>query len=73
MDDNVVRAKRAMIASAAKTCLLVNHQRFGRQALHVLAELSDFDIIITDAQPDPEASAALAQAGIALRLAGDTA
>ena len=69
MDDNVVRAKRAMIASAAKTCLLVNHQRFGRSALHVLAELSDFDTIITDAQPAPEARAPLDRAGIGLRVA----
>ncbi len=69
MDDNVVRAKRAMIASAARTCLLVNHQRFGRTALHVLADLTDFDAIITDATPEPEARAALDRAGIVLRLA----
>lgn len=69
MDDTVVRAKRAMIASAARTCLLVNHQRFGRTALHVLADLADFDIIITDAAPEPEARAALDRAGIVLRLA----
>ena len=73
MDDNAVRAKRAMIASAAKTCLLVNHQRFGRQALHVLADLSEFDTIITDAPPDAEARAALDRAGIRLRIAGDRA
>ena len=69
MDDNVVRAKRAMIASSEKTCLLVNHQRFGRTALHVLAELSDFDAIITDAAPQPELRAALDRAGIAIRIA----
>ena len=73
MDDNAVRAKRAMIASAAKTCLLVNHQRFGRQALHVLADLSEFDTIITDAPPESEARAALDRAGISLNIAGDRA
>lgn len=72
MDDNVIRAKRAMFAAAAKTCLLVNHQRFGRSALHVLAELADFDTLITDAPPDPETGATLAKAGIRLRIAGDT-
>ncbi len=51
MDENVVRTKRAMTASAARTCLLVNHQRFGRPALHVMANLSDFDAIITDSSP----------------------
>ena len=69
MDDNVVRAKRAMIACAAKTCLLVNHQRFGRNALHVLADLSDFDTIITDAAPHHESRAALDRAGIAVSVA----
>lgn len=71
MDDNVVRAKRAMMAAANRCCLLVNHQRFGRSALHVLAELSDFDTIITDAAPDPEARAALERAGITVRLASE--
>ena len=69
MDDSVVRAKRAMIGSADKSCLLVNHQRFGRTALHVLAELSEFDTIITDAQPAPEARATLDRAGIGLHVA----
>ena len=46
MDDAVVRAKRAMMAAAHRSCLLVNHQRFGRSALHVLADLTEFDAII---------------------------
>lgn len=69
MDDNVIRAKRAMIAAATRTCLLVNHQRFGRTALHVLAKLADFDVIITDCAPAPETLAELDQAGIALTIA----
>lgn len=72
MDDAVVRAKRAMMKAAAKTCLLVNHQRFDRTALHVLADLSDFTTIITDAPPDPASRAALDRAGIGLRIAGET-
>ncbi len=51
MDENVVRTKRAMTNAAARSCLLVNHQRFGRPALHVMADLTDFDAIITDASP----------------------
>lgn len=69
MDDNVVRAKRAMMASAAKRCLLVNHQRIGHTALHVLADLADFDTIITDSSPAADASAAFIQAGITLTIA----
>lgn len=69
MDDNVVRAKRAMLASADKSCLLVNHQRFGRSAMHVLSNLDAFDTIITDDIPAPEDTAALHRHGIKLTIA----
>lgn len=69
MDDAVVRTKRAMIAAAGRSCLLVNHARFGRSALHVLADLTEFDTIITDAAPAPEDRAALDRAGIRLTIA----
>lgn len=71
MDDTVVRAKRAMMAAAERRCLLVNHQRFGRSALHLLAELADFDTIITDAAPAPQELVALDRAGIAITVARD--
>lgn len=69
MDDSVVRAKRAMMDRAANRVLLVNHARFGRAALHRLADLSEFDHIITDTAPSAEARAALDGAGLALTLA----
>ncbi|MBL4928144.1 DeoR/GlpR family DNA-binding transcription regulator [Fuscibacter oryzae] len=69
MDDAVVRSKRAMMAAAAKTCLLINHSRFGRSALHVLADLAEFDSIITDDAPAPEDRAAIDRAGIRLTIA----
>lgn len=69
MDDAVVRTKRAMMTAAARSCLLVNHARFGRSALHVLADLSEFDAIITDAPPAPEDRAATDRAGIVLTIA----
>jgi len=71
MDEKVVRTKRAMTASAARTCLLVNHQRFGRPALHVMANLSDFDAIITDSSPGAAILDELEQAGIRLTIAAD--
>jgi DeoR/GlpR family transcriptional regulator of sugar metabolism len=71
MDDDVVRTKRAMIASAAKACLLVNHQRFDRTALHVLADLADFDLVITDDTPATAARDALDKADIALKIAAE--
>ena len=69
MDEPVVRAKRAMIEGSERRVLLVNHLRFGRPALHVLADLSEFDAIITDAPPAPEDRAAMDRAGIALTVA----
>lgn len=71
MDDAVVRAKRAMMASAGRNCLMVNHRRFGRSALHLLADLVEFDAIVTDAPPAPEDRAALDRAGIAITIAGE--
>lgn len=69
MDDNVVRAKRAMMASATRSCLLVNHSRFGRTALHVLARLEEFDRIITDSTPPDDAVEAIGKSAIGLSIA----
>ncbi|AKO99630.1 MAG: DeoR/GlpR family DNA-binding transcription regulator [Marinovum algicola] len=69
MDDSVVRTKRAMIDQGATRVLLVNHARFGRAALHHLAELREFDHIITDSQPAGEHLAAMQEAGVRLTLA----
>lgn len=71
MDDSVIRAKRMMIASAARTCLLVNHQRFGRMALHVMADLEDFDVVITDRTPEASVVEDFERAGIPLTIASD--
>lgn len=69
MDDSVVRAKRAMMSTAGVRCLIVNHARFGHAALHKLADLAEFDHVITDAAPASEARAALEGAGITLTIA----
>jgi DeoR/GlpR family transcriptional regulator of sugar metabolism len=47
-DQDMAIAKRAMIAAAARRVLLVDHTKFGRVALHRLAPLTDFDLIMTD-------------------------
>ncbi|KRB60050.1 DeoR family transcriptional regulator [Rhizobium sp. Root708] len=69
MDDNVVRAKRAMMSSATRKCLLVNHLRFGHTALHAMAELADFDAIITDSAPDAAVQEEFDRQGIRLTIA----
>jgi DeoR/GlpR family transcriptional regulator of sugar metabolism len=47
-DQDMAIAKRAMIAAAARRVLLVDHTKFGRVALHRLAPLTDFDLVLTD-------------------------
>lgn len=69
MDDAVVRTKQAMMAQATTTCLLINHGRFNQTALHKLADLTQFDHIVTDTQPGATACAALNAADIALTIA----
>jgi DeoR/GlpR family transcriptional regulator of sugar metabolism len=73
MDDEVVRAKRAMMEAAGLTCLLINHKRFGRPALHALAHLRDFEHIITDDSPPADQLAMIAAAGLTLTIAKEPA
>ena len=69
MDETVVRAKRAMMDQAACRVLVVNHARFDQTALYRLADLSEFDHVITDSPPSPQAQAALNAAGLKLTIA----
>jgi DeoR/GlpR family transcriptional regulator of sugar metabolism len=69
MDDNVVRTKRAMMASSSRRYLLVNHERIGHTALHVLADLGEFDAMITNHQPDVQALEDIEKTGVALTIA----
>lgn len=48
-DGEIMRGKRAMMASAKRRLLLVDHTKFDKVALHRLAHLSDFDLVIVDA------------------------
>jgi DeoR/GlpR family transcriptional regulator of sugar metabolism len=66
MDHDVVRTKRLMIACGTRAYLLVDHQKFGRTALHHLADLTGFDAIITGAELGHEISAPLVDAGVRL-------
>jgi DeoR/GlpR family transcriptional regulator of sugar metabolism len=47
-DQDMAIAKRAMIAAAARRVLLVDHSKFARVALHRLAPLTAFDLVMTD-------------------------
>ncbi|OCP39173.1 DeoR/GlpR family DNA-binding transcription regulator [Ensifer sp. LC163] len=65
-DQEVVQAKRLMAKSAARKYLLVDHDKFGRSALHFLTGLDAFDAVLTGAEVADEHAAALGEAGIRL-------
>lgn len=47
-EPEVAMAKRAMMASATRRILLVDSSKMGRVALHLLAPLRDFDLVVVD-------------------------
>ncbi|MCF8526643.1 MAG: DeoR/GlpR family DNA-binding transcription regulator [Candidatus Nanopelagicales bacterium] len=67
-EEHVMTLKRAMIQAATKRYLLTDHTKLGRVALHRIAPLTEFDLIITDAQADPQVLGAWDEAGIAYRV-----
>ena len=64
-----VDTKRAMFESAATRILLVDHTKFEKRALHALAELTEYDIVIVDAQTAPEHITRMRSKGIRVVVA----
>lgn len=69
MDELVVRTKRAMMAAASKSYLLVSHTRMNAQALHRFATLNEFETVITDDAPSDDVAKPLIAAGVSLNIA----
>jgi DeoR/GlpR family transcriptional regulator of sugar metabolism len=70
-DQEVVHSKRLMIEASGRCLLLVDHAKFGRSALHFLADLSAFDTVLTGGGLAGEIAAPLRQASINLRIIGE--
>lgn len=68
-DQEVVQSKRLKMAAADRKYLLVDDTKFGRRALHFLADLSDFDAVITSRPPSYALAEEIAKAGIDLQVA----
>lgn len=64
-----VDTKRAMFESAATRILLVDHTKFEKRALHALAELTEYDIVIVDARTAPEHVTRMRSKGIRVVIA----
>lgn len=63
-EERIVALKRGMLGVASKKYLLVDHSKLGRVALHRIASLNVFDLVITDSGADPTVLAAWKEAGI---------
>ncbi|TPJ15082.1 DeoR/GlpR transcriptional regulator [Mesorhizobium sp. B2-3-14] len=70
-DQEVVQAKRLMMAAATRKYLLVDHGKFGRSALHFLADLKAFDAVFTGRGPEPGMRDTLDAAGVSLTVVAD--
>ena len=64
----IVEVKRAMMANAVKRILCVDSTKFGKSALHRVAPLTDFDLIITDSGITDSEVEALTASGVPHRI-----
>jgi DeoR/GlpR family transcriptional regulator of sugar metabolism len=64
-----VDIKRAMFDASATRILLVDHTKFEKRALHALAHLTEFDIVIVDAATSEEHIIRLRSQGIRVVVA----
>jgi DeoR/GlpR family transcriptional regulator of sugar metabolism len=68
-EQHIVAVKRAMLRSARRRYLLVDHSKLGRDALYRLAPLADFDLVIVDDAASTQSLNELKEHGIAHEIA----
>jgi DeoR/GlpR family transcriptional regulator of sugar metabolism len=68
-EQEIVLVKRAMMQAAQRTVLMVDHTKLGRVALHRLAPLREFDLVLTDGQAGREALAEMREHGVRYEVA----
>jgi DeoR/GlpR family transcriptional regulator of sugar metabolism len=61
-EQEIVAVKRAMLRAAARSILLIDHSKLGKTALHQLAPLSAFDLVVVDDGIDARGLRALEEA-----------
>ncbi|MGJ0203770.1 DeoR family transcriptional regulator [Leucobacter sp. gxy201] len=64
-----IDVKQAMFAASAQRILLVDHTKFDRRALHAVAPLADFDIVIVDAATETRHITRMREQGITVVVA----
>src|SRR5690606_41661187 len=67
-DEQVVRAKQAMMAIARKKILLVDSSKFHFSALIYVATLTDFDAVLLTGEVDSAITQTMREAGVKLHV-----
>jgi DeoR/GlpR family transcriptional regulator of sugar metabolism len=68
-EEEIVLVKRAMLRAARTKVLLVDHAKLQRTALHRLAPLSDFDVVVVDEKTPEELIRPLRDHGVTVEVA----
>ena len=71
-EPDVVKTKRALMAIAERRILLVDSSKFGITALYHLADLTEFDLVLTDDGIGPAEVEAMREAKVSLRIVEKT-
>ena len=75
MDYNLEEAEfaRMVLARGARTLVVTDHSKFGRQGLVHVCSFSGFGELVTDQAPPPDIATAISEAGARLTVVGDVA
>ena len=68
---DVASVKSAMIAASSTRILMIDHTKFRRRALYAFAHLSDFDIVVVDAETSEADRELVRDQGVRLLVAGE--
>ena len=68
-EEAIVRVKRAMIKSASRRILLLDHGKLGKQALREVAPITDFDLVIIDSGVPAEKLNAIREHNVPVEIA----
>ncbi len=68
-NQSIVNVKQAMMKSAARKILMVDQNKFGKVALHRLADLKEFDLVLVDSNLKKNFREELADAHIPFQIA----
>ncbi|PZT70301.1 DeoR family transcriptional regulator [Streptomyces sp. SW4] len=68
MSPETVQVKRAMMASAARRVLIIDHTKFANQGLYALAPLTDFDLVVVDDAAPATEVRRLRDSGVRVRV-----